>query len=502
MLLPGCMVNPVTGKQQFSLMSAEQEVAMGSQLYLPGQQSQGGPYYIDPEIQVYVREIGARLARVSDRPGLPFEFVVLNNSVPNAWALPGGKIAINRGLLFHLQDESQLAAVLAHEIVHAAARHGASQMTRGMLTGIGLQALGAVTNNPLGELAAQLGSSAWMARYGRSDELESDAYGMEYMVRAGYDPYGAVALQRKFVELSKSRSTDFIDGLFASHPPSQARVTANLAKAKTYPDGGTINKELFAKKIARIKKDQPAYEAQDRAIKALRNKAPREALSQLDKAVKLQSREGSFWELRGHAWAMLGKQNKAIQAFTTAIGENPDYFSHHLARGIQYYQHGKMTAAQKDLQKSHSLLPHPQSSLYLGDIAMANNDKKAALSFYHQAASASGKIGKQAKARLEALEINEAPNKYIASSVSRASNGYLQVVVHNRSSVDISNIVVQISEVISSFANGPSTYLEIPGTLRGGQQTTVIAGLEPITEESLRRFRALVIKARSVQIFP
>ena len=111
----------------------------------PSRQSQGGDYYLDQSLQTYVAGVGQRLAAVSDRPDLPYEFVVLNNDVPNAWALPGGKIAINRGLLVLLEDEAQLAAVLGHEIVHAAARHGASQMTRGTLANIGLVTLGVAT---------------------------------------------------------------------------------------------------------------------------------------------------------------------------------------------------------------------------------------------------------------------------------------------------------------------------------------------------------------------
>ena len=83
----GCSVNPVTGKQQFSLVSPEQEVAIGAGQYKPAQQSQGGRYYLDPEVQAYVNEVGQKLARVSDRSGLPYEFVVLNSGIPNAWAL-------------------------------------------------------------------------------------------------------------------------------------------------------------------------------------------------------------------------------------------------------------------------------------------------------------------------------------------------------------------------------------------------------------------------------
>ena len=120
----GCATNPVTGKSELVLMSESAEIAIGTKHYRPNQQAEGGLYLMDPELTSYVNQVGARLAAVSDRP-LPYEFVVLNDSIPNAWALPGGKIAINRGLLLALENEAELAAVLGHEIVHAAARHSA-----------------------------------------------------------------------------------------------------------------------------------------------------------------------------------------------------------------------------------------------------------------------------------------------------------------------------------------------------------------------------------------
>src|SRR5690606_34951515 len=108
--LIGCAVNPVTGEQQLMLSGQVQDIATGAQHYKPSQQSQGGRYVVDPELTIYINQVGKKLAAVSGNPGLPYEFVVLNNDVPNAWALPGGKMAINRGLLVHLEDEAQLAA--------------------------------------------------------------------------------------------------------------------------------------------------------------------------------------------------------------------------------------------------------------------------------------------------------------------------------------------------------------------------------------------------------
>ena len=102
--LQSCSTNPVTGKNELSFYSRTAQIQMGVQNYSPGQQSQGGLYYLDPNLNDYVSRIGNKLAEVSDVPDLPYEFVVLNNGVPNAWALPGGKIAINRGLLTELDD--------------------------------------------------------------------------------------------------------------------------------------------------------------------------------------------------------------------------------------------------------------------------------------------------------------------------------------------------------------------------------------------------------------
>ena len=205
LLLAGCATNPVTGKRELRLVSEAQEMRMGRQHYLASQQMQGGAYNVDPELTRYVREVGAKLARVSDR-GLAYEFVVLNNSTPNAWALPGGKIAVNRGLLVELDNEAELAAVLGHEIVHAAARHGAKNVERGML----LQGAVAVADMAAqdSDYAALIVGGAGLAAgllaqtYSRKAEREADFYGIQYMARAGYDPQAAVSLQEVFVQLS------------------------------------------------------------------------------------------------------------------------------------------------------------------------------------------------------------------------------------------------------------------------------------------------------------
>ncbi|MFZ1547417.1 MAG: M48 family metalloprotease, partial [Candidatus Nitrotoga sp.] len=111
LLISACGTNPVTKKKEFQFVSESQEISIGQQNYAPARQSQGGDYVIDPELTAYVQSVGDKLAAVSDRK-LPYEYAIINDSIPNAWAMPGGKIAFNRGLLYELNSEAELAAVM------------------------------------------------------------------------------------------------------------------------------------------------------------------------------------------------------------------------------------------------------------------------------------------------------------------------------------------------------------------------------------------------------
>ena len=212
-----CAVNPVTGERNFQMYGPEWENQVGAQMYAPMKQSQGGEWTLDPELSAYVKQVGQRLAKQARRKeALEFEFSILNDSTPNAWALPGGKIVINRGLLTELESEAELAAVLGHEIVHADAAHGARAQSKGMLTQAGamisMVILGSTIESQQAREVAMMvpamGAQMLTQKYGRDAERESDEYGMLYMSEAGYNPQGAVELQETFVKLSEGRNQD------------------------------------------------------------------------------------------------------------------------------------------------------------------------------------------------------------------------------------------------------------------------------------------------------
>lgn len=405
--LSGCTTNPVTGESQFSLISPQQEVAIGAKQYSPSQQSQGGVYTVDPDVTAYVNQVGQKLAAQSDRPGLPYEFVVLNNDVPNAWALPGGKIAINRGLLVHLDDEAQLAAVLGHEVVHAAARHSAQQMTQSVLLGVGTTlAAAAGSQSEYGQLAgigAQVGAALYQARYGRSQELESDYYGMNYMAKAGYDPQAAVELQQTFVKFSEGRQSSWVEGLFASHPPSQQRVERNRDHAKELT-GSLRNRQVYQREIAQILKDQPAYDKHAEAQKTASEGNYDKALALTNEAMKMQPKEPSFPTTRGQILLQKKDYRGAVEAFNRANRLYPEYFMPLLGRGLAEKQMKNFAAAEQDLEASNALLPTQAAVFHLGEIKLQQGDKQKAIAYFQQSAQGTGELAEKSQAYLQELQ--------------------------------------------------------------------------------------------------
>lgn len=405
-VLSGCSVNQVTGKRQMS-MSFDEQVKIGNQQYGPAQQQQGGRYVVDPDLNVYVNAVGKSVAQASP-VNLPYEFVVLNNDVPNAWALPGGKIAINRGLLVLLDDEAQLASVLGHEVVHAAAEHSANQMRNSQILGIGVAAAAVAAgmtdndNAALIGVGAALGAKVYQARYGRNQELEADKYGMDYMVAAGYDPQAAVELQQTFVKLSEGQQSNFLSNLFASHPPSQERVDRNRAKAKNLP-AGKRNRQAYQAAIAQIKKDQPAYAKHNEALKAANNKELDKALGLTNQAIKMQAKEALFYATKGQILSAKKREKEARDAFAMAAKYNPEFYMGQLGLGLSEAQLGNMSQAKTALQKSYLLLPNSLAAYNLGQIEEQQGNRQNAVKYYKAAANENSDIGRAAQQKLRDL---------------------------------------------------------------------------------------------------
>ncbi|MCP4000301.1 MAG: M48 family metalloprotease, partial [Gammaproteobacteria bacterium] len=447
--LYGCATNPVTGKRELGLVPKSYELQIGKKQYLPSRQMQGGDYVVDPELTKYVNSVGQRLAEVSDRK-LPYEFVVINNSVPNAWALPGGKIALNRGLLTELNNEAELAAVLGHEIVHAAARHGAKGMERGILLQGAVAVAGIASQGSsyanLAVRGSQIAAGLINQKYGRNAELESDLYGMKYMSRAGYDPRAAISLQETFLRLSKEagRETDWLSGLFSSHPPSQERIDANRATAKTLPESGELGIQRYQDKVGYIMQTREAYEAYDKGSKALSEGNAKEALTLAQQAIRGESKEGQFHALVGDINMKQQQYQNALTSYNKAVELNSEFFYFYVQRGLNKQKLGDQHGARTDLERSTKLLPTAPALNALGNMSLVQGNLPEAMQYFKDASVSNSESGRQAARSFVKLDMHQNPSSHIRARISLNRKRYVSVTVTNNTLISVRGVKVKV----------------------------------------------------------
>lgn len=227
LLLPGCDSSPHTERRQFIIISESQELAMGDsaakEILATAKLSR------DPRQLAAVKRVGARVAAASNSKNMQWEFHVIDDdATPNAFCLPGGKIFVYSGLFKYMQDDAQLATVIAHEVGHALARHGAERAT----LEIGAQVGGAILNFVLSDedpRLAQIASKVWgfgssvgvMLPYSRKQEYEADAIGLRLMAKSGYDLDAAL---RFWDNLRRSKQSGKVPAFLSTHPTDEQRI--------------------------------------------------------------------------------------------------------------------------------------------------------------------------------------------------------------------------------------------------------------------------------------
>jgi predicted Zn-dependent protease len=247
--LTACHKNIATGRNQLTFgMSSAEEVQLGSSL-APQFTAESGGAVKDAQLTNYVRQVGASLAAVTegDNPRLPWEFTLLNTDDINAFALPGGKVFIAKGLAKRMTNEAQLAGVLGHEVGHVTARHTAERIgqSQAMNIGIGLSGILLQGASPAvaeaGSMAINLGGTLVPLKFSRDQESEADDLGLRYMTRIGYDPAGLLQVMGILKEASKGQSQPEI---LATHPLPETRIE-RIRKAIQTTYRGTQNNPQF-----------------------------------------------------------------------------------------------------------------------------------------------------------------------------------------------------------------------------------------------------------------
>src|SRR6267154_199287 len=240
-------------------VSEDQEVAIGRQN--AEEINAQLPIVTDPTISGYIQAVGESIAKKTSRSDLDWHFYVVDTKPVNAFALPGGFIYVNRGLIESADRLDELTGTLGHEIGHVIQRHSVKQMQSAQKTNLGVAVVCTLTNicqSGLTQVAVQVGGTAYFARHSRLDELQADSEGVVNVTRAGYDPQGIPDLFQVLLR-EREYQPSIVDGFFATHPLEEARI--NKANA--------LIAQLPLNRSQRLIVDTPEFQAFKRRVTQL-----------------------------------------------------------------------------------------------------------------------------------------------------------------------------------------------------------------------------------------
>ena len=326
-----------------------------------------GWLYRDPTLEIYLNKVAAKLKAFTDPPDISFDIKIINDPNLNAFAFPNGVIYVHTGVLARLENEAQLAALLAHEMTHCTHRHSLRVLQSikdrpGYMAAVQNSIEKVAMVQELAQFLGVNGSIAVVTGYTREFETEADRVGLDLMAQAGYDPTQALNLfehLRQEIEIEGIKEPFF----FGTHPSVQQRIeNASLWLATEYSgkDAGLINSEIFRSRL-----DQLVLE---NARLDLRIGRFYIAQSSVEKYLHRNPDDAGAHYLLGEIFRQQGRQDdteKAIKQYKKAIALDPSFPAPHKAMGLMHYEEGERRLAQKFFETCLLLAPNAPDKAYI-----------------------------------------------------------------------------------------------------------------------------------------
>ncbi len=386
----GCAIDPVTGRKQLMLMSREQEVAIDKQ-QSPFQFSSDYGVTQDKALNQYIGRVGKSMMSAVHRPDMPYSFQCVNATYINAYAFPGGSIAVTRGILLQLENEAELAALLGHELGHVNARHSAEQSSKSTVSGFligSLSVLASTQGAGLGELTQQLGSLStglYLSKYSRDNEREADGLGHQYMTLARYSSRGFVGLMDMLNGLNKAQSSS-VQMLFSTHPMSSERLedavrrdSTQYAATREFP----LHRDRYMDSIAGLRKQKDAIVLLQEGEKYLGQEAYDKAATAFKSAIRKADRDYTAHLLMAKCMLIQKKANEAVSHASKAKQLYPSESQGHYISGLANLMANKPGQANQDFARCDQILPgNPQVTFYRGYASDKDNRKESAANLY------------------------------------------------------------------------------------------------------------------------
>ncbi|MFA5083094.1 MAG: M48 family metalloprotease [Hydrogenophilaceae bacterium] len=409
-LLSGCAADPVTGKTTLVGLSEGQEISLDKE-QSPHQFSADYGACQDDGLNRYVQSVGSGLWSHSHRPKMPYSARALNANYVNAYTFPGGSMAATRGILLDLQSEDELAALLGHETGHVNARHAAERAGKSMLVQGGLvlasvAVAGKENYQPIVQLAGQIGGSALLSKYSRDNEREADALGMDYMVKAGYNPDGMVDLMGLLQGQAKAKP-GLLETMFASHPMSDERYrdAAKRAQGKYAGQRGRpLQRERYLDNTATLRRLKPAVTVMQEGEGYLAKNQPAQAEAPFGRALGLAPGDYAANVLMAKAKLAQKKEREAEAYLAQARAIYPSEGQALQLSGVAKLALNQPDAALQLFNDYDRRLPGSAGTIFLQGVAYENmQDRKQAAEHYYRYAQAvaSGQEKQYAVSRLQ-----------------------------------------------------------------------------------------------------
>ncbi len=401
----------VSARRPFlNLLPESREIEIGK-AYVPYAIEEFDGLYPDKEVQEYVRSVGRALVKHTERR-LPYEFYVVNSSLINAFALPGGPVMITRGLLLRLNSEGELASVLGHELGHINARHHArfleKQFGLNLLLNIGALLVG---DKPYGQALlqfGQVGAGLLSLKFSRDQEREADQLGILYTYRAGYDPNSIIGVFEMFKSMERGgRPPEWL----STHPLPETRIAEAKGEIqKLRPQGAFItDTQDFQRMKAKLLKTQPSFEEFKKGSKAFSNRDYSLALTHFQRAVELYPENYVARVYMAYILANERRLEEAERQSRLALETMPDVFLTNYVYGYVKFFQRKNEESLRYLQRARQLIPdHASTHYYLGRNYEAMGQVSKAVEHYRTALELSqGKAewASDAKERLRRLGV-------------------------------------------------------------------------------------------------
>nr|WP_321403782.1 M48 family metalloprotease [uncultured Desulfobacter sp.] len=412
-LFQGCAIDPVTGRQQLMLMSRDQEISIDRQ-QAPFQFSSDYGVTQDGGLNQYVSQVGRGMLPRVHRPDMPYNFQVVNATYINAYAFPGGSIAITRGILLDLDNEAELASLIGHELGHVNARHTAEQQSKGQISSIlvaGLSVAAETQGAGLGDWAQKIGGLSqglFLSKYSRDNEREADAIGHQYMAQSGYNSRGFTGLMEMLNALNTSKPST-TQMLFATHPMSRERLDAAMDRDNgIYRDTHALSlyRDRYMDHTAALRAIRPMIVKLQEADKFLAKEQYDQAETALMSALRIKDDDYTAQVMTARCMLIQKKNKNAASHARLAKQLYPQENQGHFISGIANLTLKKPMQAREDFSACNRVLPgNPMITFYQGyALDMADRREPAAREYaaYLKAVNyASNKYSQHAYKRLK-----------------------------------------------------------------------------------------------------